>query len=298
MKTLIVLVMALWAGGISCLAQTSQDTTVVVNHAKKVTIEKRLNSMSVKIEGTVENPAYFYSQTMVVDSTAAVITTEKNADWDFTIPFINKKNKKNKTRRYYMTECNTSLGIGMVNAVNAPADLNIDMGASYEFSVDNLLKCRYNLIPTTSVSLGAGLNWKNYRMTGRTRFIQEGSNVVLGEYPEGADIKFSRLKIFSITIPLMINQAIGKNALLSVGPVININTHGSLKTRYTLNGEKVKEKSNDIHQNRTTVDFMAKLRIKDLGFYAKYSPTDVLHTEFGPKFNSFSTGVCWFLDFG
>ena len=203
MKTLIVLVMTLWVGSISCLAQTSQDTTVVVNHAKKVTIEKTHNSMSVKVEGTAENPVYFYSQTMVVDSTAAVITTEKNADWDFTIPYINKKHK---ARRRYMTECNTSLGMGMVNAVNAPADLNIDMGASYEFSVDNLLKCRYNLIPTTSVSIGVGLNWKNFRMTGRTRFIQEGSNVVLGEYPESADIKFSCLKIFSIIRRFHINN--------------------------------------------------------------------------------------------
>ena len=292
MKTLVILVMSILAGSMNCLAQTGQDTTIVVNNAKKITIEKSHNSMAVKIEGTAENPEYFYSQTMEVDASAAVIATEKNADWDFTIPFVGKNNK---SRRYYMTEDLASVGIGMVNAVNAPDGLNVDMGASYEISVDNLLEFSYNLIPTTSVSLGAGMSWRNYRMTGHTRFVKEGNNIVLDSYPEGADIKFSRLKIFSITVPLLINQAIGRKAALSVGPVVNINTYGSLKTRYVLDGEKIKEQSKDIHQNSATVDFMAKLHIGDIGFYAKYSPSDVLNTEFGPKFSSFSAGVCWFL---
>ena len=292
MKTLIILVMSILVGSMNCLAQTSQDTTIVVNNAKKVTIKKRNSSMSVKVEGTAENPAYFYSQQMEVDTTAAIITREKNADWDFTIPFANKKNKP---RKYYMTNDITSLGIGMVNVINAPDNLNIDMGASYEFSVDNLLKCCYNLIPTTSVSLGIGLNWKNYRMTGCTRFVKEGNNLFLDNYPEGADIKFSRLKIFSFTVPLLIHQAIGRKAALSLGPVVNINTYGSLKTRYVLNDERIKEKSKDINQNSATIDFMAKIHLGEIGFYAKDSPTSVLNPDFGPKFNSYSAGICWYI---
>lgn len=290
MKTLTIMVMGILAGCMNCLAQTSQDTTIVVNNAKKVTIEKSNHSLAVKVEGTEENPSYFYSQQMEVDSTAAVITKEKNADWDFTIPF-----KKNKPRKYYMTNDITSLGIGMVNVINAPDNLSIDMGASYEFSVDNLLKCCYNLIPTTSVSLGIGLNWKNYRMTGCTRFIKEGNNLFLDNYPEGADIKFSRLKIFSFTVPLLIHQAIGRKAALSLGPVVNINTYGSLKTRYVLNDERIKEKSKDINQNSATIDFMAKIHLGEIGFYAKYSPTSVLNPDFGPKFNSYSAGICWYI---
>ena len=131
-------------------------------------------------------------------------------------------------------------------------------------------------------------------MTGRTRFIQEGDNLVLGDYPEGAEIKFSRLKVFSLTVPLMINQSLGRKVVLSVGPVINFNTNGSSKTRYTLGGEKVKEKSNNIHQKSMTIDLMTKLRFKSIGMYAKYSPSDMLNTEFGPKFRSFSTGITLF----
>lgn len=292
MKTLIVLVMGILAGSMGCMAQTSQDTTIVVNNAHKVTIEKTQRSLAVKVEGSAENPSYFYSHQMEVDTTASVITTEKNADWDFTIPFVGKKKK---SRKYFITRDITSISIGMVNAVKGSDPLNIDMGASYEVSVDNVVRTFYNLTPSTSVSIGAGVRWRNYRMTGNTRFVKEANNLVLDNYPEGADIKFSRLKTFSISVPLMLNQAINHHVAISLGTVINVNTYGSLKTRYTLGDEKMVEKSKNIHQNRTTVDFTAILRFKQIGIYAKYSPSNVLNTEFGPKFNSYSAGISLYL---
>ena len=291
MNKFLVLALSLLIGGLGSYANTVQDTIIVVNQAKKVTIEKKHNSMSVKVEGSEDNPGYFYSQRMEVDSTAAVIIEEKNADWDFNIPFINKNSK---TKKYRGNLCVGGFGFGVVNTIETSEGMDMDMGASYEFSLDHLLRFNYNVLPATSVSMGFGMTWRNYRMTGRTRFIKEGDKLVLGAYPEGSDIKFSRLKVFSLTVPFMINQSLGRKVVFSVGPVVNFNTHASLKTRYTLNGEKVKEKNNNIHQNRMTVDLMAKLRFNSLGVYAKYSPSDMLNTDFGPKFRSFSTGITLF----
>ena len=291
MNKFLVLALSLLIGGLGSYANTVQDTIIVVNQAKKVTIEKKHNSMSVKVEGSEDNPGYFYSQRMEVDSTAAVIIEEKNADWDFNIPFINKNSK---TKKYRGNLCVGGFGFGVVNAIETSEGMDMGMGASYECSLDHLLRFNYNVLPATSVSMGFGMTWRNYRMTGRTRFIKEGDKLVLGAYPEGSDIKFSRLKVFSLAVPFMINQSLGRKVVFSVGPVVNFNTHASLKTRYTLNGEKVKEKNNNIHQNRMTVDLMAKLRFNSLGVYAKYSPSDMLNTDFGPKFRSFSTGITLF----
>lgn len=239
MKKLLFLALSLLTGASGSYANTMQDTIIVVKNPNKVTIEKTRNSMSVKVEGSADNPSYFYSQAMEVDSFATVVTKEKNGNWDFNIPFVGKSAEK---RRHRMELCVGGFGFGVVNALDAPDGMDVDMGASYELMWDNLLKFNYYVVPyTTSVSLGFGMTWRNYRMTGRTRFIQEGDRLVLGDYPEGSDIKFSRLKVFSLTVPLMINQSLGRKVVLSVGPVINFNTHGSLKTRYTLNGEKVKE---------------------------------------------------------
>ena len=64
-----------------------------------------------------------------------------------------------------------------------------------------------------------------------------------------------------------------------------------MKTRYTLNGEKHKEKTNDVHHQKVTVDFRATLAYDDIGIYVKYSPCNVLKSDFAPKFSGISTGI-------
>lgn len=77
-------------------------------------------------------------------------------------------------------------------------------------------------------------------MTGKQRFIKEGSNLVLGSYPEGADIQFSRIKIFSWSVPMMISHKFKNGLGFDLGAIINFNTHASLKTRYKLDGNPIK----------------------------------------------------------
>ena len=144
------------------------------------------------------------------------------------------------------------------------------------------------------LSMGFGLNWKNWRMTSRNRFIKDNGNIVIGDYPENADIQFSRIKVFSLTVPLTYTQHIYDKIYLSVGPIININTHASIKTRYKEDGVKVKETDSNIHQSPITVDLMANLRFKSIGLYFKYSPNNVLDTDYAPKFKSISTGLTLF----
>lgn len=295
MKKMMMSALCLLASVYGVHAQEStdsinNDTTVVIEQPSRVTITKGKQSLSVKVEGSADNPAYLYSQTMEAGGDALVVTEEKNSDWDFKIPFTKRRNTH---YRYQLTS--GGLGFGMVKAVDAPEGMNVDMGASYELMWDHILNFSYFLHPKmTSVSVGVGITWRNYRMTGHTRFVKSDDQIVLDAYPEGADIQFSRLKVFSFTVPFMLNQRLTKDLRISIGPVINFNTHASLKTRYKLNGEKVKEKSNNIHQNRTTVDLMAHLKFKGIGLYAKYSPSNVLHTEYGPEFSSFSTGITLF----
>jgi hypothetical protein len=115
--------------------------------------------------------------------------------------------------------------------------------------------------------------------------------VKLADYPEGAEVKFSRLKVFSWTMPFMLNYDFNRKIDFSFGPVLNFNTHASLKTRYTLDGKKEKETAKDLHQNRVTVDLLATFGVGSIGIYAKYSPCKVLNTDFGPDFRGFSAGM-------
>lgn len=295
MKKIVFLILACQAAVLSTYANIQQevvnDTVIVIRHPEQVTIEKGESHFGVEIKGREGNPDFEYSHKMEVTSNSSVITEEKNPNWDFKVPFLSKKEKKQ-----YANEINSGgFGFGLVTAMNAPEGMNVEMGASYELMMDHLLNWAYYPWRNgSSFSIGFGFSWRNYRMTGKTCFVKENENLVLGEYPEGADIRFSRLKVFSLTIPLMYNQVISQRISFSLGPVINFNTHASLKTRYKLDGKKVKVTDNNIHQNRVTVDFMAQLNFQDIGLYVKYSPTNVLNTEYGPKFTSLSTGITLF----
>ena len=170
--------------------------------------------------------------------------------------------------------------------------MNVDMGASYELMAPSIFEWAW--YPGRSpffLSIGLGLNWKNYRMTDRNRFIPEGNDIVIGPYPEGAAIEFSRLKVFSWTVPMLMSYEFNDWLRLRFGPVVNINTHASLKTRYSLEGEGKKETHNLQHYNRMTVDLMGAVCIKGLGFYVKYSPCEVLDTDYAPSFKGISTGL-------
>lgn len=217
-----------------------------------------------------------------------VVIEKHTKDWDFNIPFV----KKEMPVRRHRNEARLGgLGIGWVTALNAPEGMNVDMGASYEFMGPRLEWRYYPNYTGLSFSWGVGVNWKNYRMTGLTRFVKEDNQVKLADYPEGAEVKFSRLKVFSWTMPFLLNYDITRKIDFSVGPVINFNTHASLKTRYTLDGKKVKETAKDLHQSRVTVDLLATFGVGSIGIYAKYSPCKVLNTDFGPDFRGFSAGM-------
>jgi len=116
----------------------------------------------------------------------------------------------------------------------------------------------------------------------------------IGAYPEGADIQFSRIKVFSWAVPVMFTHETKKYFSFSFGPIINFNTHASMKTRYKLNGEKFKLTDNNIHQTPVTVDIQASFGFKTLGFYVKYSPCKVLDTTYGPEFSALSVGLVIF----
>ena len=194
------------------------------------------------------------------------------------------------------TELVMSLAAGFCTAVGTPDGISIPVGPSWEIDW-TIAEFRYRLKEKMRhyLSVGFGLDWRNYRMTNQHRFVKDDNgNISVEGYPNGSNPKFSRIKVLSLTVPFQYHYYLKGNSFIkgfSFGPVLNFNTYSSIKTRYSVNGEKQKEFAKDLHKNPVTVDFMVKLRMKYFGFYAKYSPCNVLDTTYGPKFKSVSFGV-------
>lgn len=289
MRKKLFMALSLAMMAVAAHAELTNDTTIIVNNPEQIKIKQSDKSLSVEVKGSKANPDYLYSTTLSCGEDALVVTEEKSREFNFNFPFA--KNKDSHQR--YKSEIQMGgFGFGMVNALNTPSDMKVDMGASYEFMISNLLAWQYRPWNNgTAFSLGFGLDWRNYRMTGKTQFIKSNNDLILGNYPDNADIKFSRIKVFSLTASFTFVQQINHDIKIGVGPVINFNTHASLKTRYKLNGDNIKIMDENIHQTPVTVDFMGSISFKSIGLYFKYSPSNVLKTDFGPKFSSMSTGL-------
>mgnify|MGYP004552504441 CR=1 FL=1 len=99
-------------------------------------------------------------------------------------------------------------------------------------------------------SYGVGLNWKNFSMTkGMMYKDDEGIIHPNVEWPKHSDPKVSKLKVFSVTFPIM-NSC-----------------------------------------NIASVDLMFQLNFRDVGVYVKYSPMNIMDTDYWPEFKHWAIGL-------
>ena len=158
--------------------------------------------------------------------------------------------KKHRHRRKGTTELSMGgVGLGFVSALGEPAPMDVSMGRSLEINWTEALALLYNFDRRNSLELGMGFLWRNYRMTHQYRFQQDAAEVLgVVPYPARAVPKFSRLHIFQMTFPLMYSHYVKPGWHFSVGPELAVNggcnSHTrTIKTRYTIDGEKYKEKT-------------------------------------------------------
>lgn len=196
--------------------------------------------------------------------------------------------------------------LGFVSAIDAPAAMSLDMSSSIEVSFEPLAYRWYFRSKKQHFTVGVSFGWRNFRMTGRTRFAKdEAGNLSFAPYPdEASKIESSRIKLFSIGLPFRYGFKLGQHWSADLAAILNFNTFASIESRYKvpdtemIPGEtvvhRVKESDTHIHQKKVSVDFMAQVHWRFLGVYAKYSPCKVLNPEFGPSFTPLSVGISLF----
>lgn len=266
------------------------DTIADVKNPERVIINETDSLIKVSINGRENDSTFTFNYIKAVAPGTESITKEHSGKWDFTLPLGVKTSGR--------SHCEFSMGgigFGFVSALNAPKDMDVDMLSSYEIFANLLNIHRFSGNNKHMAGIGFGINWKNFRMNGRTRFTSDNEgNIVFSPYGSATDPKFSRIKVFSLTLPVKYRYYFTKSVSASLSAILNFNTYASIKTRYIENGEKVKDMNKNIHQRPVSVDLQASLRWRSISIYAKYSPCSVLKSDFGPDFNAFSVGVILF----
>jgi hypothetical protein len=285
MKKLIFFVML--AAGMTVSAKNPNDT-ITVRKPKVVTIITGDSLQKIDIRGRESDSTYHYDNTIQLTDSNYVSTLRINSsDFGFSIGGISRDHHT------HHVEITSDLAIGWNSALGASANMDTRVFSSWEIWY---IIAQYNWHPWESskdqLAIGFGIDWRNYRMTDNQYFSKADNGVTsLQAIPDGAKLKFSRIKVTSITVPFLYRRSLSREFKLSVGPVVNLNYHSSILTKYELNGAVIKDKAKDVHTNPVTVDFLAILKTPCLSYYFKYSPCNVIDTSYGPKFQTLSFGI-------
>ena len=283
MRNLIVLLA--FCAATATYARESKDT-LVIDHPDRVTVIDNDSLLKVQVNGRENDKHYSYSAMLQTVDSNYVSTSTIGNDWGFNIGGIRSSKEK---KSYHSIE--SHLFLGLVSAPGAADNLPFNTQSSWELW---WLITDYMDSPWRNdhfLSVGFGIDWRNYRMTGRQQFVKGDDGILsVAVLPQGSEPMFSSIKVFSLTFPLRYHYY-KKGWGFSVGPVVNINTYSSIKTRYKLDGEKMKNIAKNVHHQPITVDFMATFTNPFVDLYVKYSPCNVLDQNYGFKFQSLSFGI-------
>ncbi len=291
MKTLY-LSLAMAFAALTAAADITQpaDTVISLNNVTKAVITENANGLTLDIDGVSGDENYH--QTYSTPYGENVTVTSRQLD---TMPLSLWRERQQDDVVVF-----NGLHFGFVDAVDAPASMPTQMGKSFEIGIENIIAyVRYSADRSWSFSVGCGVDWRNYRMTADTRFVINDGVVSTGDYPEGTEGRFSRIKVFSLGFPILGQHRFnarmigGERLAIKLGAVLNWNSHGSLLSEWTeVDGTKAKYTTNHIGQRKFSVDILGSVRVAPMtSIYVKYSPMNLFDKGRGPEFTTFSTGL-------
>lgn len=262
MKKIVVAAVAVFLGIVNGGAQ-ERDSLVVV----KTTSGKVTKTTTVAVRTGRDN---------------AKMLEDGRVHLDFDIPFYKKLKKK---------PCEVEVGTFYVgsNFTNA--------ARPYDFSPQNSMEFAFFMLDSntkgrSTFSLGPGFAWRNFAITGdRLLYKADDGTIPFGSYPVGASPKVSKLRVFSISFPMLYTCNFGNGFGITLGPVVNLNANSSIVNKYRTNDEKQKDKYKNVHCNAVTVDAMAQLNLKYFSIYAKYSPMSLMDKKYWPEFQTWTIGI-------
>lgn len=293
---------------VASAAQAQIKTSVIADTTRTVTYSDDLYRMVItesasglKVTSTCETDSA--EQTIFFkpyDSDVSITSTQGTRSikaFDKNINSIISLNSETETERHHWWDVvSGGWAVGLVNPTAQPSGFGLQWSKSFEISWLNVLAVKYGY-RSMAFSLGVGIDWRNYRMSGgdMRMAINDEGGVGLAPYPEGCVPGFSRIKVFSIGLPLLYSQRIAHRTYLQAGAIVNFNTHASLLTKYTSpEGNAMSVSTNSIHHRRVTLDYFGSITHRGIGLYARYSPHNVLMGHGSPRINPLSVGIILF----
>lgn len=272
---------AIIATSIIAKAEEVCDTTIVYNgHTVTITDDSLNNGNDGESSYQTE-----YEEWTIMES--------------FNLPFINliNSNKDNSSEinkhinKFQSHIC--GFNVGFTNALNTAENFNTNMGRSVELG---FIFCE-QAIPfsiNTGLTFGLGFNWRNYKIDDNCWMRKNGGFVTVEKLPEGYDLKYSKLRVFSINLPMVfeLQQKSGNGFYGYVGTQADFRLARRVVNKYSdEDGNSRKNTAKHVRTLPVGCDLIAQIGCKDIAIYGKYSITSLFEDGRGPIGKAITVGA-------
>lgn len=269
------------------------DTLLHLNSNSKVIITENSSGTLVEVRDTTDGLLLASVLTEFSDESnvKSTSTEGKIKSWIRNRNFINH----DQPRHSYWGVSLDGVCIGLNRAVGQGDPGPLQWSKSFEICWMSCFNVYYKT-GYSKFSLGLGFDWRNYRITTSDPCLKANPDggISISSCPDNYNSKFSRLKVFSLQLPLLYEFNFPKSTLgIKAGPICCFNTYASLKNVWEdTYGNRIEEFTKEIDPRRFTLDFFAALTIdRCIGIYARYSPMKVMENHSSFNFHPLTIGV-------
>ena len=219
------------------------------------------------------------------------------------LPQKSYRHKRKRFRPHY-----AGLEIGLNNYVTSDFSMvlpqedrymDLNTGKSWNWNI-NIFDYGFGL-GTDKVGIVSGLGFEfiNYNFDGQNSIRKDPDTGEIVEYvPSYAgNITKSKMNMTYLTAPLLLEFQIPaphKRIIISAGVVGGLKLWSNTKMKYTVSGEKSKEKAKgDYNLSPLRWGLTARVGYRALGFYATYYMTPLFKPGLGPELYPFNIGLAF-----
>jgi len=223
-------------------------------------------------------------------------------DMDESRPPSHKKKSKRFRPHYAGLEVGLNNFLTADNSMVLPPEdsyMDLNTGKSWNWNI-NIIDYGFGL-GTDKIGIVSGLGFEfiNYNFDGQNSIRKDPDTGEIIEYVpdyEG-NITKSKMNITYMTAPLLLEFQIPapkKRIYISAGVIGGVKLWSNTKMKYTVSGEKSKEKAKgDYNLSPLRWGVTARIGYRALGFYANYYFTPLFKDGMGPELYPFAVGLAF-----
>ena len=280
------------------LAEERLDTIIALDSARNITVTQTPGKARIYADFTGKDgkESFFY---YTLDSSVNGQPLEDyDSGWSISLPYYKhglsansrmqmlRQGSNKVMRELVIADCIYS-GLRMCYNENGAIKNGLEAG------VRNLIGLRWRRgLKSPSFSIGVGFGFLHLATNMDMAFRKDGDKLILSKPMQAeGEAKGSSMNLYTIHIPLMLRQNIGRYCYFTLGGSVNLNVYASASRETGRNNIDHSIRYKELQQRLLTADIFASVNLFGIGVYASWNPIPMFQSWYGPGIKGWSIGL-------